>query len=319
MPSAENISVKKLKLDLKNFRTVHQENEIGAVQAMISIKPEWFEALMDSLVEDGYHPTENIIVLKTGKQSSTMTVKEGNRRIGALKLILGYLPIDEFEIPNHIKEKIDTLGAEWIQANSKVPCVVYDSSDVDTVDKLIALTHGKGERRGRDIWNAVARARHNRDKRNVSEPGLTLLEKFLAETRRITPNQAERWAGDYPLTILDEAIKRLATRTGTETAADLAEKYPKIKHRHAIDEIIKDIGLKVISFNTIRDKSADFAVQYGIPAAECEPSKPTTAQSEQQTGSKADAGRRSAEKENGAASKSEASSLFDPKGIKKLL
>jgi len=41
---------------------------------------------MESLLDDGYSPTENIIVLDN---TDHLVVKEGNRRIAALKLILG--------------------------------------------------------------------------------------------------------------------------------------------------------------------------------------------------------------------------------------
>ena len=86
MPTTAQIEVSKLKLDLKNFRTVPQKKEADAIKAMISIKPDRFFAVMESIIEDGYLPTENIIVLKDGTDN---IVKEGNRRIAALKLIHG--------------------------------------------------------------------------------------------------------------------------------------------------------------------------------------------------------------------------------------
>ena len=78
MPKNKNVKVNALSLDLKNFRTVPQPNEEQAINALIGIEPEWFWALMESLLEDGYHSTENIIVLAEDKR---MIVKEGNRRI----------------------------------------------------------------------------------------------------------------------------------------------------------------------------------------------------------------------------------------------
>ena len=63
MPTTSQLEVSKLKLDLKNFRTVPQKKEIDAIKAMISIKPDRFFAVMESIIEDGYLPTENIIVL----------------------------------------------------------------------------------------------------------------------------------------------------------------------------------------------------------------------------------------------------------------
>jgi len=82
MATTKLIAVKKLKLDLKNFRTVPQQDEVSSVHALISIETDWFWALTESLLEDGYHPTENIIVLNDGG----LFVREGNRRIAAFKI-----------------------------------------------------------------------------------------------------------------------------------------------------------------------------------------------------------------------------------------
>ena len=82
MPTIKRIEVKNLKLDLKNFRTVVQTSEHKAIHAIVAINPDWFWALVDSLLDDGYHPTENILVLKHGRDSTDLTVKEGNRRVG---------------------------------------------------------------------------------------------------------------------------------------------------------------------------------------------------------------------------------------------
>jgi hypothetical protein len=86
MPSTTQLNVDKLHLDLSNFRTVHQKNETQAIKTMIAVSPDRFWALMDSLLDDGYHPTENIIILSSDNK---YLVKEGNRRIAALKIIAG--------------------------------------------------------------------------------------------------------------------------------------------------------------------------------------------------------------------------------------
>ena len=54
MPTTSQIEISKLTLDLKNFRTVPQRKESDAIKAMISIKPDRFFAVMDSIIEDGY-------------------------------------------------------------------------------------------------------------------------------------------------------------------------------------------------------------------------------------------------------------------------
>jgi hypothetical protein len=264
MPQNKPLSVSELTLDLTNFRTVPQPTELQAVKAMVSISPDWFWALTDSLLTDGYLPTENIIVLEQGAE---LIVKEGNRRIAALKLIHGQIPTMPLDIPKPLLLRIDGVAQAWKDANLEVPCAVFPASAAAVVDRIVTLAHGKGEKAGRDDWNAVARARHSRNMNSASEPALDLLEKYLENGENLTSQQATLWAGEYPLSVLEEAMKKIAARVGEQSAADLAKIYPQTPYRAAIDDILHHIGLQVIRFEVIRDKKADFASKYGVPVA----------------------------------------------------
>jgi len=156
------------------------------------------------------------------------------------------------------------------------------------VDKIVTLTHGKAEQAGRDKWNAVARARHNRQKNHASEPALDLLERYLEHGKNLTPQEAERWGGKYPLTILEEAIKRLAPRFGVASSRELADQYPKtVKHKPALENILRDVGVEYLDFKNIRDTDKDFAQAYGIPAA---PTSTTGSAAASSSGSASSAG-----------------------------
>jgi hypothetical protein len=262
MSKTEQIDVSKLNLDLNNFRTTPQKTEEDAIKAMIAIKSERFYAIMESIIDDGYLHTENIIVLDDSKQ---LIVKEGNRRIAAMKLIHKLHKIDEYLISDALQQKINNLDKNWYNENSKVPCSIFDLSDSTKVDKIIALTHGKGEKASRFSWTSVATARHNRDINNASEPALDLLEKYIENGQNISNQQKDRWAGDYPLTVLAEAINKIANRFELKTSAELAKNYPKIKYRFELEDLMRDIGLERIGFSKIRSKE-DFAEPYGIIA-----------------------------------------------------
>jgi len=263
MATIDFLPVKKLSLDLKNFRTVPQLDEICAVQALIAVAPNWFWALMDSLLDDGYHPTENIVVLKQG---SKISVREGNRRIAALKIIFGYVTIPNLEMPAAIDAKIKGLSKEWRKENAKVPCSIYAASESEAAQRVVTLTHAKGTQAGRNQWNAVARARYNRDN-GGGEPALDLLEKYLEQGKNLTDAEAALWAGDYHLTVLAEALNNVAPRLGFGSARDLADKYPQLsKHRTGVEAMLKDIGTETLDFPTIRNKAYDFAsTRYQIP------------------------------------------------------
>lgn len=262
MPTTAQIEVSKLKLDLKNFRTVPQKKEADAIKAMISIKPDRFFAVMESIIEDGYLPTENIIVLKDKTEN---IVKEGNRRIAALKLIHGLYKLSDFGLPTSIMDSIANIDAKWKAENLKVPCTVFSEKEADKVDRVVTLAHGKGEKASRDPWNSVARARHNRDVKNASEHGLDLLEKYLKHGANLNNQQKERWGGEYPLTVLDEALRKSFARLGFANVADLVKKYPLNKNLPELENILLDIGLEQIKFETLRNSQLDFPTNYGIP------------------------------------------------------
>ena len=264
MPQTKPVPVKDLALDLGNFRTVKQADERSAIDAMISTSPDRFWALTASLLDSGYLPTDNIIVLRNGPRA--LTVKEGNRRIAALKLIHKIHPLADFEVPDDVANRIKGVTAAWRKENAEVPCAIYDVGDAATVDKIVTLAHGKGERAGRDQWNAVARARHNREINKATEPALDLLEKYLLNGKNITPLQKARWSGAFPLSVLEEAMKRVAPRLGLVNATALSAHYPNVKYRDALEAILHDIGLEQLGFDRIRNRDADFATAYGLPA-----------------------------------------------------
>ena len=55
MPTTALLDVKSLILDLHNFRTVPQKDEVRAVHAMVSMSPDSFWALTESRWQ-WYHP-----------------------------------------------------------------------------------------------------------------------------------------------------------------------------------------------------------------------------------------------------------------------
>lgn len=270
MQRTQLLPVNDLAIDLQNFRTVAQKNEVEAIKAMISIKPEYFWGLMESLLDDGYLPTENIIVL--GDPTIGYLVKEGNRRVASLKIMLGLIALTDLELPNKIVERIRQLSADWINSNTQIPCTIYQLSEAAVVDRIVTLIHGKSEKAGRDAWGSVARARHNKIENGASEPGLDLLEKYLLHGTNLTHEQKLRWAGDYHLTVLDEAIKKTSQRLGASSSVELAKLYPKISHKKPLDDIIHAIGMESLTFPAIRD-STDFALRFGVP-----PLPPSTGQ-----------------------------------------
>ncbi len=266
MAISKNIEIKELKLDLKNFRTTPQKKETDAITAMISISTERFHAIMESIIDDGYLPTENIIVLK---DEGGYIVREGNRRIAALKLIHGIYKLDKFTLPASLVKKINALSQTWKDANKNIPCSIFPKSESLKVDKIVSLTHGKGEKASREKWTSVATARHNREANKTSEPALDLLEKYLKTGKNLTEKQKERWGGDYPLTVLEEAMRKLFDRLGYKSTSELANAYPSISKKSELEEVMVEIGCENLDFKKIRevysDETVDFGSAYRLP------------------------------------------------------
>ncbi|YCH30447.1 hypothetical protein M1D48_20550 [Erwinia sp. D4-22] len=262
MPITQQVNVKDLTIDLQNYRTVPQKNETDAIQAMITISPDYFWALMGSLIDDGYLPTENIIVIDYGNNKKV--VKEGNRRIASLKIIHGYVNANLFDMPEAFKQRISSLPQSWRQENLSIPCTIYDQKDSNLVDKIVTLTHGKGQKAGRDDWETVARARHNQKNNSSPEYGLVLLEKYLVSGTNHSTEQKLRWSGKYSLSVLDEALPKIFPRVGCNSTSDLASKYPNINFKKELDSVLLAIGLGELNFPAIRG-SVDFLLRYGIP------------------------------------------------------
>lgn len=304
----QTLSVDSLHLDLENYRTVPQKNETDAINTLITIDPSWFWALMDSLLENGYHPTENIIVLQN---DGKYVVKEGNRRIAVLKIIFGY--VKDIDISDSYNQMIHAITPDWKLENKQVPCTIYEQSEFDVVDKLISLIHAKGEKAGRREWNAVAKARYQRDEKGKSEQGLDLLEKYLNNGKNFTQTQAERWSGDYKLTVLNEAIQKICAPLGYRSSKDLSQSYPK-KNKRKIDKILYDIGIEKLAFKDIRDKSSFFGTKYGInpPTSQSSSSESTSASSSSPAGGSGTSG-------SSTSSKPVATASNDPKSVYKKL
>jgi hypothetical protein len=92
---------------------------------------------------------------------------------------------------------------------------------------------------------------------------LDLLERYLKNGNNINNAQRDRWSGEYPLTVLEEAMRKLYSRLGLDNALELSKKYPKVSHLKELEEIILYVGTEIIKFEIIR--ASDFPTNYGIP------------------------------------------------------
>lgn len=254
----QNGSIEDLHLDLKNFRTPEQSSQEDAVRALIEVGEVRFWGLFESLREDGYTPTEIIIVIQTAKGK---VVKEGNRRIACMKLLHGLLTIDSLPI-RRLKE-IALMGSDWKDQNKTVPCLVYEEAELDIVNRLVSRTHARDEPAGRKEWPAIAKTRFDRDAKGNGSVALDLVEKWLSCGENLQDSEVLKWGGEFGITILDEVLPKLVSRLGYNSPSEMVEEYPDEK-RTLVERLLRDIGSEVIGFKHIRDEEKFWAERFPI-------------------------------------------------------
>jgi len=146
---------------------------------------------------------------------------------------------------------------------------------------------------------------------------LDLLESYLKHGQNITPYQKQRWAGEYSLSVLDEAITRLAPRIGLTSAHDLADKYPKIKYRAPLEKVLHDIGSEMVGFGEVR--SADFGVADGVPAPAGQQTSTNTTSSGSSQGQGPSSSTQTGASSMKGAAKRKAVSIDDPRAVSRAL
>lgn len=259
------LNIANLTLDLANFRTTRQENEQDAVHAMMATDKERFLALLDSFLQYGLLPNENLVVIKSGEaEAEEYVVMEGNRRTAALKIILGQISTRTLPLPAELQQRIREVRRrrDSRARYETVLCAIFGQDELELVDQIVSITHGKGELSGRTPWNSVATARHNREKNDAVQLDLNLLESYLIHGENLDQQEKELWAARYPLTVLAETITRLASRLG-RSAAEIVSAYPdSLECREAIEKILHDIGCGEFGFPSLR---RDGLSKYGIP------------------------------------------------------
>lgn len=272
MPQIQSLCVADLTLDLRNYRVPPAVNEVGSVNALIAIKPHYFWDLTRSLLAEGYDGLENILVLEDGGDK---IVREGNRRIGAMKIIHGLLPRSKFDLPDDIEDAISSLKPTWKTENERVPCVIYDKADAALVDEKVQRTHGRGETAGRLKWESVALARYERDVEKRPHPALKLLETYLEQATKISEDQRKEWGGVFPLTVLREAMQKVAIRYKLSSAADLlTEMESRPGLAKILGRIVYDVGTEELETRHVR--LATWGGEYGLPPAPTSTTPTTT-------------------------------------------
>lgn len=248
------LSVRSLKLDLKNYRSLEQKNEKDAIKALYEAAPERFEALLISLAQKGYQALEAIGVLDEGRKK---IVLEGNRRISALKILLGIVKVESLQIKlgREAKSWVENIDDVWKAQNMKVPCVIYESEEEEALREIVRRTHGTDNKASRHPWESISKARERRDQQGNDEPALDLLENVLREGSHHSDEDGRKWMSNFKYTIFDESMRHFA-QIWDISINDLRDRYASsdlpIQAIDLIDKFVADVGNGKIQYKDIR-------------------------------------------------------------------
>lgn len=167
----KQLRVTDLLLNVENPRFDPVEHQTQAIQSMIDDQGEKLIELAKHIAKNGLNPMEIILVQPSGKQ---WLVREGNRRVTALKLL------NEPELIPDSKQKYKHTFSELSKNvdNSildNIFCVV--ASDEESINEWILLKH-TGENRGVGTvsWSAQQTSRFASQVSGKKDPKLELFE-----------------------------------------------------------------------------------------------------------------------------------------------
>lgn len=147
-PSIQHIEISKLFFDPENPRLPREVNGSDDEEVLdFLISNANVDDLMKSIGSQGYFPGEPLLVVPKDLNSKDYIVVEGNRRLGALKLLAGATPPRK---AGTIKAIIEEVDKEIIE----VPCIVFESRD--NILGYLGYRHITGIKE----WDHLAKARY---------------------------------------------------------------------------------------------------------------------------------------------------------------
>ena len=158
---------------------------------------------------------------------------------------------DVENVPESLKRETDTIS-----------CTVYTVSETEKVNKIVARIHAKGSNAARCQWDTIGKARQNRST-GGAEPALDLLEQVIASDRTITEDERYYWPLNYPLTILQDALSKIAGALGL-ASVEVVAAASGANYGAALVAVVLGIGRKTIHFAEVR--APGFLCDYGFRA-----------------------------------------------------
>ena len=205
--------------------------------------------LADSIVENGYDALEPLLIMEAG--DGQYVVKEGNRRLAVLKMLLNprMIPREFTDLRERFQKDHDKVDLNKFR---RVPCSITDTNNAI---RIVERRH-TGERGGAGVvsWGNIEGARFM-ESSGRKVPELNILDEIVAHGQVSEEARTAYYHNDFPLTNLRRLIvdqptsrERLGISLKDRGIAYIGDKEKIVK---ALSIIIDDIATKEINVNDI--------------------------------------------------------------------
>ena len=138
--AAINVLIDKLLLDSENPRIGSATNQREALQKILDDQEEKLFALAEDNVDEGLSPIDRLLVLSEKKGEDRFITLEGNRRVGALKILANPHVLTDLHIKGSLQRRFEELAGSF--KREEVEPVGFCPAFTDTLLRLIMGQEG---------------------------------------------------------------------------------------------------------------------------------------------------------------------------------
>src|SRR5208282_1983862 len=234
----KEIGITDLRLDTGNYRTGKQENQRGAIHALVEEQRHKLVRLAEDILDNGLSPLERVMVSPINGEKGRFTVIEGNRRVAALKLV--FQP--DLALDTTWRNAFKRLHKRSAEAPKKVRCIVVPNKEASFL--WIQRRHDTGLKgAGMEPWSTIAKYRADAA-RGKSTPAIDVLEFALAHAQLEADVQDRIQGQDFPVTNLERLLD--SSYVGEQLDLDRGERYlTSTANKKWVLRIIREIVVAV--------------------------------------------------------------------------
>jgi len=237
------IPLSKLKTSVENPRFESTSTDEEAVTKMFKEMGEELFHIAKDLVKNGQNPSTIIVLYQ--KEDGSYVLKDGNRRVTAMRAIINPKIIPE-EFSND-RSRFEKLSLDPSRPDfKKIKCVIFD--DEDEADKWVHNNHaGTQGGVGQITWGPIQDARFNNRKGTKNINALNLLEYISKKSPDI------QISNEFPLTTLT----RLLNSIPFKSAIGLKIKNGIMLTDLSEEDFLKEMREVIVEFDTKKRNVSD--------------------------------------------------------------